>query len=123
MLPSTITLNVGNPAADVVFERASGAVGSNEAIYFAPSPNSDLAGRIKARVSHETTKSGIVKSLVQITEPVIDADGNYSSFISTNHVVNRSSKADLDEVDRVMEMAQEIWAITDFRTDVGGGEV
>lgn len=116
-LPSTITLNVGSPAADVVFDDKG--VSGNESVYYAPSENGDLAGRIKLRVSHETTQAGIVKSLVQFVKPIADSNGDYSSFIQANAVITRNSSEALTDVDEVMEMLQEVFAITDFRSDIG----
>jgi len=117
-LPSTITLNVGSPAANVVFGDRS--VRDNETVYFAPSPNSDLAGRIKLRLSHEVTKTGIARSLVQFVYPILNVStGKYDSSITCNATITRSETASLADVDEVMEMLQEVFAVTDFRTDIG----
>ena len=117
-LPSSITLNVGSPAADVVFNTSSPQ--GNERIYYADSPNGDLAGRIKLRVSHETSKSGIARSLVQFRKPIANADGDYDTIVQVNMVATRPETAALTDVDEVLEMAEEVLAVTDVRASIGG---
>lgn len=120
MLSNTITLTLGAGNDSVVFNVASR--NGNESVYYADSPNSDLAGRRKLRVSHETTKAGIVRSLVQISFPQKNAEGIYDSSITANVTLNRPATADLADVDYVLEAIQEIWAVTDFRSDIGNAE-
>jgi hypothetical protein len=118
MLPNTITLNVGSPAADVVFDGKQ--TQGSTTIYFAPSPNSDLAGRETLRVSHETTKSGVVRSLVQVKVPIRNTETlKYDSAITANLVLARTGAATLASADRVLEMIQEVFAVTDFREAIG----
>lgn len=117
-LPDSLTLNVGNPAADRVFERVPSS--GNSAIYFADSPNNDLAGRPSLIIEHKDLSGGLVSSKVQFKHPIYDADsGTYPSFIQSSNVTVRPSLADLDLVDEVLEEIQEIFAVTDFRTDIG----
>lgn len=75
-------------------------------IFYADSPQSDLAGRLRLRVSHETTKSGIVRSLAQIQIPKRDADGDYSSSVQLNTVLTRSSTEEIGDVHNVYTLMQ-----------------
>lgn len=118
MLPTSITLNVGNPAADVTFESSPTAKPS--ATYYADSPNNDLAGRRKLEVEHKTLANGLVSSKVQFVHPVLDAEsGEYDSYLQGTMTLVRPAKADLDDVDELLEEIQEIFAVTDFREDIG----
>jgi len=119
MLPSTITLNVGSPAADVVYGPKQ-TLGSTS-IFYAPSPNSDLAGRPTLRVSHETTKSGVVRTLIQVRKPVLDAvTGKYVKPLQANLVLQRDGLSTLAEADEVLETIQEFLAVTDVRDALVG---
>lgn len=122
MLQNSYTVNVGSPAADVVFDVATRASGESE--YFAPSPQGDLGGRIRLRIGHETTKSGLVRSLMQITEPIQNSTtGLYDSHRQVNVVLTRPSSDLLTKVDRLLEMAQEIWGVSGLRADFGNAEL
>lgn len=89
-LPSTITLNVGSPAADVVYASKT-ALDGNAASYAAPSPQGDLTGRPTLRVSSETTKAGIERSLTGFQEPIYSSSKEaYSGYISSSYTFNRS---------------------------------
>lgn len=82
-LASTITVNVGSPAADVIY---TDAVRSGSSIvYYGPSAQNDLQGRKTLRVSHETRKAGVVASLVQFKLPIYDSG---SSKYTGEAVVN-----------------------------------
>jgi len=120
MLPDTITLNVGSPAADRVFTVAQRT--GTQTLYYAPSANNDLAGRFVLRVSHNVGATSLVGSLVQFKAPYQTA-GEYGDYVQLNQSLNRPSDADLDLVDEVLEMGQKIWAITDFRSDIGQAEL
>jgi hypothetical protein len=120
MLNDTITLNVGNPAADLVFERAYRQ--GNMSVFYAPSPNDDLAGRYVLTVSQEETSQGIARSMVSIKKPLQNADGEYDAFIKKTMTCTRPLDAALSDVDLVLECAQEIWADTGFREGIGKGE-
>lgn len=73
-------------------------------------------------MSHETTNANIVRSLVSIEVPQQNSDGDYDSLVKVNVVLTRPTTADLDEVDRVLEMIDEVLdpsVITDFRDAIG----
>lgn len=115
MLPSTVTLNVGNPAADVTFE--SPIKNGESVVYHAASPNDDLSGRVALKVSHEETKSGSVRTLAQVKIPQWNADkGQYTERpVQVNLVCSREGSTDLDETDRALEIMQEFLATTNVR--------
>lgn len=122
MLATSYTVNVGSPAADVVFDISSRTSGETE--YYAASPNGDLGGRISLRIGHETTKSGLVRSLLQIKEPILNATtGLYDTHRQVNLVLTRPAADLLTKVDRLMEMAQEIWGVSGLRADFGNAEL
>lgn len=86
-LPTSITLNIGSPAADVVFTQVSET--GSKATYVAPSPQGDLQGRPTLEVSHQTTKAGIMRSMSKFTFPRYNAttlkyDGEYVSYNVTS---------------------------------------
>lgn len=121
MLSDTFTLNVGATPADRIFTRSGKS--NSEVIFHSPSDDGDLGGRIKFRVSHETTKSGIERSLQQFVWPQLNATtGLYDSFLSGSYVLSRSQLASLVTVDELLEMSQEVWALTDFREDFANSE-
>jgi hypothetical protein len=105
--PSSITLNIGSPAADVVFDDKHAGPGALDAILMAESPNDDLTGRPRMRISHETTAKGIARSLLQLIFPVADSDGKYDQ-ITVNLTVLRPTKVSLAEVDRATEAMAEL---------------
>jgi hypothetical protein len=105
-LPSSITLNVGSPAADIIF---SGAVVSGASVtYYAPSPQGDLEGRPSLRVSHETTKTGIVRSLVKIVVPIWDnTNKKYVGSWTKNDTLIRPAASAVQGGKDVLEMGAE----------------
>jgi hypothetical protein len=117
-LADTITLNVGNPAADRVFERVPSS--GNSALYYADSPNNDLAGRPSLLIEHKELSGGLVQSTIRFKHPTYDATSEtYPSFNQAVASVTRPATADLADIDEILEEVQEIFAITDFRTDIG----
>lgn len=121
MLSTSYTLNVGSPAADVVFNVSYRE--GNESVYYADSPNGDLAGRYVLRVSHDESSSGLVRSLLQFKKPY-QVSGEYGQHIQANVTLTRPATAALADVDEVLEMVQEIWAADTgaFRTQFGEAE-
>lgn len=108
MLPSTITLNVGTPAADIVFADNTQLSGTST-LYFAPSAQSDLEGRPSLRVSHETTKAGVVRSLAQFLFPQFNSDsGKYEGFVKIDLVLSRSKTTKVSESLKAVEAVQEL---------------
>jgi hypothetical protein len=111
-----MTLNVGSPAADVVYDDVSQIDGST-LVFYAESPQGDLLGRPSIRVSHETKNSGIVRSLVDIQTPVYDADKEvYDGFIKTSITLNRKGSVSISAVETELEKASE--ALTLIRSQV-----
>jgi len=119
MLPDTFTLNVGATPADVVYDKSNQQTGST--VYYAPSPNNDLAGRPSIAVSHQATADGLIKSRILVKAPY-QVDGEYGQHIQFSGVLTRPDSADLADVDEVLESVQELWAVTDFREDIGLAE-
>jgi hypothetical protein len=119
MLPDQITLNTGSPAADRVFTIASRQNGVST--YYAPSPTDDLAGR-PSLIIKQTESGELMRSLVQLKFPYA-TDGAYNDHVQMNMTCIRPKAATLTLVDEVLESAQEIWAITDFREDIGAAEL
>lgn len=119
-LPSSITVNVGSPAADVVFSDKHLGPTGREAIYYAPSPDGDIAGRVKARVSHDSSGNGTIRSLHQITLPRQDGSGKYVQPITVNLTVVRQSNVPIAEIVRALEISQEMGSNTDFRAAIAG---
>jgi hypothetical protein len=115
-LPDTFTLTVGATPTARVFDVASRSNGTTS--YYADSPNGDLAGRYSIRVSNEETSGGLVRTLIQVKLPY-QVSGEYGQHVQANVVLTRPNEAALATVDEVLEMVQEIWAVTDFRTEIG----
>jgi len=117
-LPSTITLNVGDPAADRVYTREPSS--GNLARYTAPSPNNDLAGRSILDIEHKTISKDLVSSKIQFRRPIQDANtGEYDTYLQGTIVLVRPSLADLDDVDEILEEIEEILTDSTIREDVG----
>jgi len=121
MLSDTYTLNVGSPAADVVFNVSTR--NNNESVYYADSPNGDLAGRYSLRVSNEETSGGLVRTLVQFKKPY-QVGGEYGQHVQANVTLTRPAEASLTDVDEILEMVQECWALDTnaFRAKIGEAE-
>lgn len=118
--PSSITLNIGSPAADVVFSDKQPGTGNMETVYYAPSPDADLAGRRELRISHDKTRGGIVRSNVRFRFPKKDTvTGKYNRFITGSITLNRTEYETLASVDEVLEAVQEVCAVSGFRAAVG----
>lgn len=119
-LPSSITVNVGTPAADVVFSDKHLGPSGREAIYFGPSPDGDIAGRVKQRFSHDSSGNGTVRSLHQVVLPRKDASGKYVQPITVNLTVVRQSNVPIAEIVRAIEISQESGIIADVRAAIAG---
>jgi hypothetical protein len=94
-----------NDGVSHTFDSAGGP-SANQHIFYADSPQDDLAGRFRLRVSHETTKSGIVRTLAQIQVPKRDSEGDYSSTVQLNLVLTRSDTEDIGDVNNVFTLLQ-----------------
>lgn len=120
MLPSTVTLNVGSPAADVVFSQTGDNTGG-ATNYVAPSPQGDLEGRPTLSVRHETTNSGLVRTNVKIKVPQYDDTNDV--YVGHEQVditsVRRASHA-TTETDRCLEMAEKF--LTNQRDELAQAE-
>jgi hypothetical protein len=112
-LPSSITLNVGSPAADIVFANSVQLSGSSRA-YYAPSPQGDLEGRPTLTISHERTKSGIVRTNAQFIFPIYNSSSlKYEGFIKSDLNLTRPAVAPLALAGKALECAQELDAQRD----------
>lgn len=80
-LPDSITLNDGT-----VNEVYSNKIrNGSQVVYYAPSPQGDLAGRPTLTVTQEVTKAGIAKANVVLIRPVLNAaTGKYDRFLKNN---------------------------------------
>lgn len=124
MFPDTITLNIGTPAADVVFYNKQRGTNPRETVYYADSPDADLAGRRELRIAHEESKGGVVRSNVRFRFPVKDSvTGKYNRFITGSATLNRTAYEQLAAADTVLEALQEVFAISGFRAAVVNGTV
>lgn len=109
MLNTSYTLNVGSPAADVVFDLS--AKNGNRAIYYSPSPEGDLAGRPSLRYENETTKAGIARTLVSFKKPRLNpTTGKYDTATTGNFTLNRPETSPLQDAKDVQEMMREFLA-------------
>jgi len=109
-LPSTITLNVGETPADVVYAEQS-HIGGSAVVYYAPSSQGDLNGRPSLRFSHETTRNNVARSVVSFNTPVFDNEGVSKGFIKTDVVLNRPTNVSVDlsevELEKVSKVLTE----------------
>jgi hypothetical protein len=118
-LPSSITLNVGSPAANVIYDDISQINGAS-VVYSAPSPRSDLLGRPTLKISHETSaKSGLVRTLVSLITPIWDSTlSKYDGFTKTDFVINRNQRVPLQLVTDEVEKMSELLAVADVRAAI-----
>jgi hypothetical protein len=102
-LPTTISLYLSSLTgtdidmlAATVFEldlRADKGV----SYYSAPSPQGDVAGKPKLKVSQKTSRNGILNTRFEVTVPVFDADtGTYPSFTKDGWFSTRQDKAPIE---------------------------
>jgi hypothetical protein len=102
-LPATIGVTRLSDLSSVTFGDKDTVGDKTE--YYAPSPNGDLAGRLKLTVEHQVTKQGIARSVVTIIEPKFDADsGTYPRFIKAVVTLNRSELDSLESVTDPLKM-------------------
>lgn len=115
-LPSSITLNVGSPAADRIFTDVS-AINGNSVVFSAVSPQGDLLGRPTLKISHETSaKSGLVRSLASFIVPFWDVtQDKYDGYEKADFVLNRNQKHTLQSATDMVEMMSELLAIAAVR--------
>lgn len=101
MIPDTVTVqNVA--ATDQVFSLATRL--ASESVYYAASPQGDLAGRLKLRIAHEVNpRTKVQRSLIQFVVPVPNGDGGYDSEITANLTLNRKTTAANAEVKDIVE--------------------
>lgn len=92
-LPDSLTLNDGT-----VNEVYSNKVrNGNQVVYFAPSPQGDIAGRPTLTISQEMTKAGIAKATVVLTRPVYDAVfSKYVGFLKNTIGSTQNGKETVD---------------------------
>jgi hypothetical protein len=116
-LPTTIT------AGSVVFDNVSNISGSS-VIYYAPSPQGDLEGRPTLRVSHESTKAGIRRSLISLQKPIYNGTlGKYTGFEKADFVLNRPENALVANSELTMEQMATIIALETVQDPVTQGLV
>lgn len=118
-MPATLTLNVGSPAADVIF--TSAVRQGRRVVLTASSPNDDLAGELSLTASSETTRSDIERTSLKVVEPKQNADGVYDRSIQCHVVLGRPRTADVDDVKRVLEMMADALDDTDVIEALSSG--
>lgn len=105
-LPSSITLNVGSPAADVIFTNQVKL--ANEVLYNAPSAQNDLQGRPILRFSSEKRKTGIVSTLMQVKIPVWNSVlQKYDGFVTAQMTLTRGEHHPVPIAKTALEMLRE----------------
>jgi hypothetical protein len=121
MLPTTVTINCGTPAADVVFTKSEDQR-TGDVLYIAPSPQGDLKGRITIRVANTVpSSSGLARTLRQVKVPVYNSTtGEYTGFIQDAQTVIRSDATALTEVEYAMEIGNKFDAA--YRTELASAE-
>jgi hypothetical protein len=106
MLPDTITVNAGSPAADIVF--GSPQRSGNSVSYVAVSPQGDLFGMRSLKYSSETTSKRIVRTLQGLRIPWYDtASASYKGEVTVNITVSRPELAPVTLTDYATEIARE----------------
>lgn len=105
-LATSYTLNIGSPAADVVFDnqvKLAGAV-----VYTASSPQGDLEGRPSLTVTGVTRKNGLVSHLVNFKFPQWNSTLNkYDGYITAQMTVTRQGNHNVAQVERALEAIRE----------------
>lgn len=105
-LPNPITLNVGNPAADVVYNRSATSP-NGAALYKADSPQLDLQGRYDLTVRHETSSKGLVRTNLKIKVPVYNSTTEeYDGHIQADGTIQRKTTAPVSDVQDVIEQLE-----------------
>lgn len=66
-LPSTVTVNVGSPAADVVYTKHEGPQG--QVVYMAPSAQGDLTGRNTIEIVFKDGKKDLAHATAKMVAP------------------------------------------------------
>lgn len=116
-LPATIT------AGALVFDNVSNISGSS-VVYYAPSPQGDLEGRPTLRVSHESTKAGIRRSLISMVKPIYSASlGKYTGFEKADFVLNRPESASVAGAETTIEQMAVVIGLETVQDPVSQGLV
>lgn len=106
-----------------MFDNVSNISGSS-VIYYAASPQGDLEGRPTLRVSHESTKAGIRRSLISLVKPIYSAAlGKYTGFEKSDFVLNRPENASVAGAELTMEQMATILALETVQDPVTQGLV
>jgi len=108
-LPTTLTTT-----AHGVF--ASAGKESDEHIFYAPSPQGDLAGRPAIRWAHQLTKADIRRGLLSFTAPEYDSgSGLYIGESKANLTLNRRNASTTASNLALLVSLIEVLAITDVK--------
>lgn len=115
MLPTSITLNVGSPAGDVVYDK-TGMTPNGGKKYWADSAQGDLEGRPSFEVAHTTTGNGIRRSAILMRRPEFNSTtGTYDGFISTNVTLIRRPGSNIQDILDELEKISELLAVPTVR--------
>lgn len=111
-LPTTITVNIGSPAADAVFSGIQRD--GNTVTYSKDSPQGDLAGAWTWRFASEQTAKGVVRSLSQLKIPVYDGtSGTYKGEVTAQITLLRPALLAKTESAKALEAIREALSQTD----------
>lgn len=111
-LPSTIV------AGGFTFDDVTSLNGST-LVYYAASPQGDIAGRPSLRFSQEKTKAGIQRTLVSFVNPVWNSvSEKYVGFIKADSVLNRADSINLSYAENAYDVIHDVMALTSTVTPV-----
>lgn len=113
MLPNTITVNVGSPAADMVFSDVQ--KDGNNVSYSAASPQGDLAGMPILRFAAERSGKGIVRSVQQVRIPVYDTDSKQYKEVTANLTLIRPDTVSTAICAKALEIICDAQAVSGVR--------
>jgi len=121
-LPTSQTLTIGTPPTAVVFDDAV-KVG-NSVVYSAVSPQGDITGRPTLRVSQETTKAGIMRTLVSFNFPYWDSvKGVYDGSTTANLVLSRKTEHKTVNAATAIEAMHELMALAGWNVPIAIGVI
>lgn len=111
-LPSTTTLNVGSPAADVIYNKGQNTGDTVE--YIADSDQGDLTGRKTIKFAKNGVNESISRTLTQVKLPWYQ-DGEYKGHAQMNITVLRPPEMPNSFVDELYETGAELLTDADIR--------
>jgi len=99
-LPATIGVTRLSDSASITYGDKD--TEGDKTTYYAPSPNGDLAGRLKLIYEHQVTKQGIARTVITSIRPILNATtGRYDTYRKIVSAINR------DEVDAIVDVTDD----------------